>query len=109
MGVYIKSMKMPRSCLECPFCSHGSFDEWKMYCTELHEYLGNFADAQWDRGWRHDQCPIVEVQGGVIQQAKLNPPVDMFPDLIKEEKQQNRWYAQGMADALKSLKLDEDT
>lgn len=39
-----------------------------------------------------------------IKQAKQNLPVDMSPLLSKEEKQQNRWYAQGVADALKVVR-----
>ena len=39
-----------------------------------------------------------------IKQAKQNRPVDMFPLLSEEEKQQNRWYAQGVVDALKVVR-----
>lgn len=39
-----------------------------------------------------------------IKQAKQNQPIDMFPLLSEEEKQQNRWYAQGVVDALKVVR-----
>ena len=52
MGVYIKDMAMPKSCLECPFKIDG--DDGGI-CP----YVGNYcADYESDR---HKDCPLVPV------------------------------------------------
>lgn len=40
--------------------------------------------------------------------ANMPSAVDLFPLLTEEEKQQNRWYAEGYGDAIKELSVQPD-
>ena len=65
MGVYIKSMEMPKNCMECPFSDHEAWclipgdSKKRYYCpTEV----------------KSEHCPLVEVpepHGDLIDRQKL--------------------------------------
>lgn len=55
------------------------------------------------------QCELLPEEWNEITDAIMTVPsaqpekVDIFPFLTEEEKQQNKWYAEGFSDALKEL------
>lgn len=61
MSILIKDMKMPHSCMGCRFCEHGSINEWDLYCGIDNKHVGNWDDKHINNGWRHPDCPLVEV------------------------------------------------
>ena len=52
MGVYIKGMKIPKSCFECVYYDEGNF------CNAQKEYM-HFAS--FGRDYKDANCPLVEV------------------------------------------------
>ena len=73
MSVLIKGMEMPHSCVGCRFCEHGSINEWDLYCGIDNKHIGNWDDKHINNGWRHPDCPLVEVppHGRLIDAEKL--------------------------------------
>ncbi len=67
MSVLIKGLEMPKDCISCPFCEHGTIDEWTLYC-KFNLFLGNWEDKNINNGWRHEDCPLIEL-----------PPADVEP------------------------------
>jgi hypothetical protein len=61
MGVLVKGMKMPVSCLTCPHHEHGTIHEWELYCGLTGDYIGHWDDESFNNGYRPDTCPLVEV------------------------------------------------
>lgn len=61
MGVYIKGIEMPKSCLACPFKEYGSVDEFKYYCSILNAYIGRWSGRKIATE-RLPDCPLVEVK-----------------------------------------------
>ena len=61
MSVLIKGMEMAHSCVGCRFCEHGSINEWDLYCGINNKHIGNWDDKHINNGWRHPDCPLVEV------------------------------------------------
>ena len=61
MGVLVKGMKMPASCLTCPHHEHGTIHEWELYCGLTGDYIGRWDDESLNNGHRPDTCPLVEI------------------------------------------------
>lgn len=59
---------------------------------------------------RYILADLVDANGNVHWEDIANMPsaVDLFPLLTEEEKQQNRWYAEGYGDAIKELSAQPD-
>lgn len=64
MGVYIKGMKMPTNCSDCPMC----YD--MMECT-VAEPIINFSKEELEKfdfcRERHPRCPLVSVGPTIIE------------------------------------------
>lgn len=71
MGVYIRRMKMPRSCVECRLLRVESNDEWvSKYCPLVKRYI------DWFNAGKHRcvDCPLVEVpepHGRLIDELRV--------------------------------------
>lgn len=59
---------------------------------------------------RYILADLVDANGNVHWEDIANVPsaVDLFPLLTEEEKQQNRWYAEGYGDAIRELSVQPD-
>lgn len=53
--VYIKDMKMPKSCRACKFCDFRRFDKLN-YCRILNESILVY------RGKKQNNCPLEEIK-----------------------------------------------
>ena len=59
---------------------------------------------------RYILADLVDANGNVHWEdiANVSSAVDLFPLLTEEEKQQNRWYAEGYGDAIRELSVQPD-
>ena len=73
MGVYIKGMKMPKNCCDCP-CYQDAYDFYP-YCMAIEEQrIVGGGHLEKDGKGRHKDCPLVEVpepHGDLIDRQKL--------------------------------------
>lgn len=70
MGIYIKNMKMPKTCAKCPF-----FEPYSIACSITHYFL----DRDDYRFERDKDCPLVEISnphGDLIDRDILLNKVD---------------------------------
>ncbi len=70
MGIYIKNMKMPKTCAKCPF-----FEPYSIACFITHYFL----DRDDYRFGRDKDCPLVEIltpHGRLIDVDALQCKVD---------------------------------
>ena len=105
MSVLIKGMRMPHSCIGCRFCEHGSINEWDLYCGINNKHIGNWDDKHINNGWRHPDCPLVEVppHGRLIDG-------DNVIDLLREQLTGDRdtvyeYYDDGLEMAISELSI----
>ena len=72
MGVYIKNMKMPRTCANCPF-----FEPYSIACNITHYFL----DRDDYRFERDKDCPLVEISklhGDLIDRGELRTKYNAY-------------------------------
>lgn len=72
MGVYIKKMKMPKTCADCDLLQNQSTDDWVgKYCPLVKRYI-DFLEAT---EHRYVDCPIVaeiqEPHGRLIDESDV--------------------------------------
>ena len=59
MGIVIKNMNMPKTCIECGFCTDDA-----ICCVmgeDLFDYLEDFTPYIPDN-WKCEDCPLVEIE-----------------------------------------------
>lgn len=61
MSILIEGIEMPKGCIGCRFCEHGSINEWDLYCGIDNKHVGNWDDKHINNGWRRPDCPLVPV------------------------------------------------